>query len=761
VRQRTSEYKYPGTLVRPAWTVLTTRVSRRRSSDSALAGGSPAPLASLLVTLATALYLLLLLVAWHRRGGMTEREEWLVYIEGWALIPLLSVAATALVHHAVGRRGGVPAEHLWIVAFTSVGVLVLGAVGLRGASASPSLLGVVEVAVAAAYLPALLVGCRVPVPIGRAGAQLVPIGTMCLWAVLTAVLTLPDRPEAPSAVGVLLVALVAVIVSRTRSSTGGRWVHVTDALVLVALPIVLFDPRLPLDIHHHNWFLGPVNAVMHGRTILVDAFTPYGVLSIEFLAAVFGLHLLPMSYVGLALLMTLLVVVQFVGIYVVLRFACRSLAVAVTGMLLAFVVNVAPTDLTKYPSAGPLRFGLPWVLPLLVVVRARMPAAGLATYLAEGVVVGVAAIWDVQTLLATLATWGGVLLAEGAFGIRDSMAWFRLLLGRVAWASLAVVCAHALVVAFVLHASGKWPQWGTFLELVRSFSPEGEGWSLFLAPAWGGWVALVVIYMASIFAAIHALPLVRARIDAARVTIAFAVTLMGVAQLSYYVGLSLFVRLYYVALPAVVVGAFWADRLLGRTGAASTEVSRTSGVCLLIGALLWAGHFESLTRTRLGASIVAAVAAGRELPAPEGCPSLAACLRHRYPVQPATRDALALIERHAPGAVRLGVFLSTRATTETLVLSDRTHVFPLMDASHDGLSTITMARIAAAPHGLHVGDSVFVDRARMAAASTPSSRVQNGDPFLRRLLDRVCREFQCVPGERRGTVTVLRLAPDR
>ena len=68
-----------------------------------------------------------------------------------------------------------------------------------------------------------------------------------------------------------------------------------DAVVIAIIAWLVFDPHLHFDVAHHNWFLGPTNAVMQGGTMLGDAVSAYGVLPIYFLAGVFSLGIVPIS----------------------------------------------------------------------------------------------------------------------------------------------------------------------------------------------------------------------------------------------------------------------------------------------------------------------------------------------------------------------------------------------------------------------------------------------------------------------------------
>ncbi len=74
------------------------------------------------------------------------------------------------------------------------------------------------------------------------------------------------------------------------------------AVCLLAIPdLVIFGPDTPFGAFtnpviqfHHNFFLGPVNEVLHGGAVLVDTASQYGVGSLYFLAGWF--ELAPIGY---------------------------------------------------------------------------------------------------------------------------------------------------------------------------------------------------------------------------------------------------------------------------------------------------------------------------------------------------------------------------------------------------------------------------------------------------------------------------------
>ncbi len=124
---------------------------------------------------------------------------------------------------------------------------------------------------------------------------------------------------------------------------------------------------------HQDFYLGPANSLLGGRTMLVDVFSQYGVGSILFLAGVFKVF--PIAYGTLALTEGVLAAGMFCLAYVTLRLAGVGRVLAWAAFAVALVVLVFNL---LYPLGGLLqhgafRFGMPM---LILVAAARETRAG-------------------------------------------------------------------------------------------------------------------------------------------------------------------------------------------------------------------------------------------------------------------------------------------------------------------------------------------------------------------------------------------------
>ena len=330
-------------------------------------------------------------------------------------------------------------------------------------------------------------------------------------------------------------------------------------------------------------------------------------------------------------------------------------------------------------------------------------------------------------------------------------AW-RDVLRRLVWTCGCIVAVHAGFALATLLQAGEWPQWQRYFELVAAYTPAGEGLGLEAVPPSGAWIAMAAVYVASLLGCLLVLPQLRSRRGTAAVACVAGVTLMGVAQLSIFVGKSTPERLYSAAVPLVIVLAFWSDRLSRRgVGSAPTRfvVASSAHAALFLCFLQlspwpreWWEHDSerSLGSTRIAKKV-------------SGCAGFPACLWDPPAATFAAAIAEQMILEMVPEDAPLAVFLSSRATTELLIRTGRPHAFPLNKPFQDGLVPSQRTRIANAPHRLEAGDLIFV-KPLLLSGTNRANRLSKA------IVKRLCeREFECVPERGGRFVHVFRLQP--
>jgi len=335
-----------------------------------------------------------------------------------------------------------------------------------------------------------------------------------------------------------LAAFYLITASRGRGGLPRVGARVLDAAVLTITALVVIYLGRPNSelAGNHDAFLGPAIAVLHGHPMLIDTFSQYGVGLIYALAAVF--LVVPIGYGTFTLLLSALTALFFAAFYVVLRWSTGSQLVAVIGLTAVVVLDMfGQIDFYAYfPSTGVLRFGLPWLVVLWAVAAARAPrhrrlfdALGLLT-------VVVAAIWSSETGVFCLGTAGalaclGAALAHGSARQRIRKGAGRVLLLVALWAG------SLLTFTLVTRAAtGVWPDWGGYLEIIDLYTIGGVGalpidaWSPGLAIGGMYTISAIVIVLLVLMRPL----LVREREVAFRA--ATGLTALGTLVYTYFLG---------------------------------------------------------------------------------------------------------------------------------------------------------------------------------------------------------------------------------
>jgi hypothetical protein len=378
----------------------------------------------------------------------------------------------------------------------------------------------------------------------------------------------------PAAVVVLAgLALAAVLVFERRTPRSWRR-RLFDVGVCIVLAMVVFEVKLPppaggfalpqdfyfvvpQELFHQDFYLGPLNAMAHGRTMLVDIWAQYGVGVYYALLAAFSV--LPLNHGGFVLLLSTLMAAQYVVVYATLRTAIRSQALVIATVVAAVMANIFANlgAYAGYPSIGPLRFGFPYLLVAAAVAAARWPQHARALRVGQLVVIALAAVWSFETFVYTGVTWLA-LAALRAFG--RSRAGVRAFVRElVAAAAVSVGAMLALTIAIRVVA-GAWPDWSGYLAYISLYSAGGFGtlpldfWS-------PGLLMAAFIFLSAVGVVTVARD---ERVPASGPVLAGLAGFTGFAAsaFTYFLGRSHPNNLLNLLLPVCALGALWASIFL-------------------------------------------------------------------------------------------------------------------------------------------------------------------------------------------------------
>ena len=554
-----------------------------------------------------------------------------------------------------------------------------------------------------------------------------------------------------AALGVLLLLVPDLVIFRPEEAAG-------DLSAALETGIIAF---------HHNFLLGPANEVLDGHAMLAGTASQYGVSSIYMLAAWF--QVAPIGYGTLGLLTGAMTALWFGAGYGVLRLAgtSRPVSVAAFGVAVVALVFNLSYPVGSLPQSGPLRFGMPMLLVLVVVAGERFPRHARAARVAAAAVVGLSSVWSLEAFAYT--TFVFAVVASVQAWLSPAPGRLRALVRRGLGAALACVVAHALFAAVTLAATGGLPDWGEYLAYLREFLAGDTGDLTYDVPRWTPGLAVGAAYLASAAALAELArrrgPLVEHERPA--LIAITGVTAYGSALMSYYVDRSLDHILIYIALPVLLAGALWLGLLL-RCRAAVGRGPRTAGLALAlaVAALVVAVGWDAID-PRFPRSALAHAAPGGS--------SLRGALErlwHPPPLAPAAPAGEQALRRSMPGERESLVMVQPDLGIEILIRSRRADRLLLGDPWEASFAEAEeLPQLRAAVDALRPGDRMLLDgpaRKVLAALRADPSRdvlATPGSvlaPLQEWALQRIDRRFRLRPVARGpGDFTVVELAPRR
>jgi hypothetical protein len=459
--------------------------------------------------------------------------------------------------------------------------------------------------------------------------------------------------DIPNACGLLVIAAASGMACWIGRATIGRilaaagWVIVPGLLLLAWWDQLIGEEWFWLDFniwHHVDILLGAVNQVAHGKTILVDTSSQYGILYPYIAAAAaapFGV-----GVVSLAGFFATLGLVQIVLAYLAIARLPSVTGAWRTGFLAIYCGLAVPMlggalfnlpDTVCLPSEPrgftcapiyyqyfPLRTFWPtvfiWFVPLALASRNRwMMPLGY-------VLAGVAFLWNADTGLLCLVAYAGACgyMALAAAG-RRPLAACGAASAHAGAASATVALALAAYAAFAWLRSGSLPDFGRLLRFQEIF--YAAGFFMLPLPTWELWQPIIAIYAVTVAWAMRRLVTGRATRRAAWMLF---IALYGLGAFSYYQGRSMATFLPSSFPPAAILAMLWLHAAARRLPAPSQAllsnprlrsralVAATAGLFCMFGivnllrslpmCLLYAVDFAGSGRAAESAQLAAAFA---------------------------------------------------------------------------------------------------------------------------------------------------------
>lgn len=646
--------------------------------------------------------------------GHTEHVEFGLYLTTYLLLVPLAVALARTQRGRLERRSAELVERVAAAQLLAILAVIVAARLLWVADPDPrALWAFVEVSLAVGAGAVWLYMSRSSTGLASAAKSRLA-HRVAVWLLLTGGLAcfLPGSGRSAVRIGeiVIVAALATWLLSCPLGRVSRRGRVLVDvcaaAVILLLVPIVVFVPSGAVPFNH-NFFLGPANSVLHGKAVLVDVFSQYGV---GLVYAIAGMLRGPgIGYGTFTLLLGALNTAQFLCVYAVLRLAIRSQLLAVLGTGIAIAANVftqAPGYLyVYYPSTTALRFGLPVAIVLLSVLGAAYPARRRPSRVAALVLTGVASLWSFETFAYSAGAYAGIVLV--AVWTPDQRPG-RALVREFAWALLAVVTAQVFLAVGTRIAAGGWPDWPRYLAYVRLYSASGFG-TLPIAPWSPGLLLGAIYFLSAIGLTVLVLQPVPARTSSPQALLALAgATGFGILSFTYFLGRSHPNNLHHVVVPAVIVVIIWLG--FGRdTGVLAPAASRlvvvgSAGVAAAIVVLGLPGIRWVWPQTALGVMVD-----GGPVQGPRDLDTDLRTLASSPVVDERAAEAARLIEGSVAGGRPALVLLQGEATPEALMRSGRINLLPTTDPTQDDVLPDAVARVLAAVPELRPGTLLITD----------------------------------------------------
>lgn len=579
-----------------------------------------------------------------------------------------------------------------------------------------------------------------------------------IWALAIAILFTPTHAWHLSNLipALLLAAVVVALFLRfgEASLLAGRArlaVDVVLALLLIGVVVQLppLGPYIQTLVYHQGFFLGPANDVLHGRAMMATAWSQYGYGLIDALGGVF--KVVPIGF-GTMMLITLTVTAaEYVCAYVTLRLAGLGQLLVVVTLAVAACGNLfAPLEVyLLYPSAGPIRFGLPYLIVLAAVIGARWPARQRPARIAMLLVLALCAAWSFETFTYGAITYGCVALVES---LARPGGWVRPLVRRAIEGIAACVAALVLFSLVTLALDGHL-DWGPYYEYLKLYT-TGELGALPVIVFSAGPQMAAVIFLT----AVAVVWLVRRRPGALEAPIAIALagfTGIALSTFTYYLGRSHPNNLLVIMVPTVILTGLWAHVLL-RAPKNNWRTAALVGLVFgwsVIAVAAWPSIKEKWHTTAL--SLVA--------------PHNGGSLRQQVseyadnpPLNPLAPLGTRLLDRYwAPGEPAL-VMTEQDLTTEVLLRSGRRNLLPISHPAEDVIIESSFPRVRQSARDVKPGTlMLFSPAPEPAGQVTPVTELPKDYNELQNAARGILEqrfEFEPVAGSP-STLEVVRLVP--
>jgi len=477
--------------------------------------------------------------------------------------------------------------------------------------------------------------------------------------------------------------------------TGMMFIHSGIFFLTVFL---IFDPGFTYDRHHQNHMLGPVADLMNGKAPLVDINCQYGVGIIYFLKWMFAW--MPFSYQGFNFLVTLTYLGLYLMVYILLRYLFKSVPLTIFTFLIVVMTNFLATigEAAAYPSIGALRFGLPYFILLSAILRNVQPRLRQVSFAIEAAVVAVASVWSFEAFVYTIATYLAIAVYEWTAGYSNIRQLLASIVKRLSGVVVLTFCVH-LWLAWDIHSrSGQWPHWPYYFDYIFLYSTDGLG-GMLIAP-WTPWLFFVIIPLVSFLAIFYKIFWSETKDYPPEFNLVAGLGGLAVGQFTYFLGRSHPNNLFHISIPVICLAAFWLVYASRQEGRVLTKFYPVFVYGCYFAAFFLFLNVLPLTAAKIQTKLTHYAKFHDHFES----------FARRIPTDHKVAEAVDLVEKFAGDKSRVAIFLSADDTTEVLMFTRKTHVFPFNYALQANLLKSEQDRVVNFAHSLKEGDIIFISK---------------------------------------------------
>jgi len=327
-----------------------------------------------------------------------------------------------------------------------------------------------------------------------------------------------------------------------------------DLLISLLIFFLIIDKSLPVNNFHYSYFLGPTNQVLHGKTLLVDVSSQYGIFNIYFLVLFFKLFTI--SFKNFSLLTQLTMIFFYIFVYFFLKRWLKSRFFGFMGILLIITYDYASQLQFENPKIGLPNSGS-FIFGIFVIIALILNTEKKYSKILALVIVSFSIFWSVFSgICITLSLFSYLLIEDFVKYKQKDISLNKMLLNflrNVAIFILITLLFFIIIGAYTKLKSGLFPDWQLIINWLKISS---KGYFMLKMPLWGNYLYIFFIYLSSISYIIFKLFSKYTSFEKKDHILVFIVT-YGITTFVYYVGRSNIVNLLNISYPALIIFTFF------------------------------------------------------------------------------------------------------------------------------------------------------------------------------------------------------------